>query len=145
MLPMGAAQTGTGADTITVPAGTYTLAITGTGEDANTTGDLDITADLTINGAGASATILRAGSLGYPDGGANGIDRVLQVFATVNISNVKIANGKCDVLGCDSGGGVDNVGNLTVTNSVLQSNIASYGGGIENEAGRTLLVENTSS
>ena len=42
-----------GADTITVPAGTYTLAIAGTDEDAGATGDLDITDDLTIVGAGA--------------------------------------------------------------------------------------------
>ena len=35
-----------GAETITVPAGTYTLSIAGANEDANATGDLDITAGL---------------------------------------------------------------------------------------------------
>ncbi|NIM52595.1 MAG: CSLREA domain-containing protein, partial [Gemmatimonadales bacterium] len=60
---------GSGTDTITVPAGTYTLSIAGTGEDAAATGDLDVTDDLTINGAGADSTII--------DGG--GIDRVLHV------------------------------------------------------------------
>ena len=45
-----------GADTITLPAGTYTLSIAGTAEDANATGDLDITDDLTITGASAAAT-----------------------------------------------------------------------------------------
>src|SRR5438046_1414468 len=47
-----------GADTITLPAGTYTLAIAGAGEDAAATGDLDITGSLTINGAGAATTII---------------------------------------------------------------------------------------
>ena len=36
-----------GADTISVPPGTYVLAIPGAGEDVSVTGDLDITDDLT--------------------------------------------------------------------------------------------------
>jgi CSLREA domain-containing protein len=60
-----------GADTITLPTGTYTISIAGTGEDAAETGDLDISDDLTINGAGADTTII--------DGG--GLDRVFQVFS----------------------------------------------------------------
>jgi CSLREA domain-containing protein len=42
-----------GTDTINLPAGTYTLTIGGTGEDVAATGDLDITADVTITGAGS--------------------------------------------------------------------------------------------
>ena len=42
-----------GADSITLPAGTYILGIAGDGEDASATGDLDIIGDLTINGAGS--------------------------------------------------------------------------------------------
>src|SRR5438128_7834324 len=49
-----------GADTIMVPAGTYLLTIEGRDEDAAVTGDLDITDDLTITGAGADRTILDA-------------------------------------------------------------------------------------
>jgi CSLREA domain-containing protein len=48
-----------GADTITLPAGTYILTIPGINEDAAATGDLDITADLTINGADTASTIIR--------------------------------------------------------------------------------------
>src|SRR3989344_6403271 len=66
---IGAANALPGADVITLPAGTYTLSIAGTGEDLNATGDLDITGDLTINGAGDTTII---------DGAA--IDRVLTVF-----------------------------------------------------------------
>jgi len=45
-----------GTDTITVPAGTYTLTLAGTGEHAAATGDLDITDDVVITG---NATALR--------------------------------------------------------------------------------------
>ncbi|MCS6909343.1 MAG: CSLREA domain-containing protein, partial [Anaerolineales bacterium] len=43
---------GSGDDTITVPAGTYTLTIPGNNEDNGQTGDLDITSNITIIGAG---------------------------------------------------------------------------------------------
>src|SRR3989442_3563837 len=60
----------TGADTIMVPAGTYLLTIPGRGEDAAVTGDLDITDDVTITGAGADSTIV--------DG--NRIDRLFEIL-----------------------------------------------------------------
>ena len=60
---IGAANALAGADTITVPAGTYTLSIAGTGEDANATGDLDISDDLTINGT--TFTIIDGGALAH--------------------------------------------------------------------------------
>ena len=73
-----------GADTIILPAGTYTLGIPGPDEDAAATGDLDITGDLAITGAGAATTIV--------DGG--GLDRVFEIHgATVQISGVTIRNG----------------------------------------------------
>jgi CSLREA domain-containing protein len=58
-----AANANPGADVITLPAGTYTLTIPGAGEDGGATGDLDILGDLTINGAGASTTIVNGGGL----------------------------------------------------------------------------------
>jgi CSLREA domain-containing protein len=114
-----------GADTITAPAGTYTLTIAGAGEDANATGDLDIRSDVTINGAGASSAIIQA-SVTH---GA-GIDRVFEITnnaTTVNISGVTIANGKTNL----SGGGIQNwyLTTLTVTNSAFSGNSADAGGG----------------
>jgi hypothetical protein len=53
-----AANSNPGADTIVVPADTYTLTIAGTGEDAAATGDLDITDDLTVTGDGAQTTLI---------------------------------------------------------------------------------------
>ena len=45
---------------ILVPAGTYTLALGASGEDANAGGDLDLRAGMSIYGAGADATIIDA-------------------------------------------------------------------------------------
>src|SRR2546425_290335 len=75
-----------GPDTIVVPAGTYVLTIAGQGEDAAATGDLDVTDDVSITGAGPDSTII--------DG--NGIDRVFQTSNSVSngtISNLTIRNG----------------------------------------------------
>src|ERR1044071_8912693 len=58
-----------GADTISVPDGTYTLSISGAGEDAAATGDLDISDSLTISGAGMGSTVIDA----------DGLDRAFQV------------------------------------------------------------------
>jgi len=81
----GDCAAGSGADVIDLPMGTYTLSVTGSGEDASFTGDLDITDDLTITGAGWATTII--------DGG--GIDRVFHILsgATTEISGVTIRNG----------------------------------------------------
>src|SRR5262249_55934524 len=69
-----------GDDSIVIPAGTFTLAISGQGEDHAVTGDLDINdgsnGNLTITGAGAASTII--------DGG--GLDRVFDLFTNATIS-----------------------------------------------------------
>ncbi|HLB26495.1 MAG TPA: CSLREA domain-containing protein, partial [Dehalococcoidia bacterium] len=90
-----ACRAGSGADTIRLRARTYTLSIAGAGEDANASGDLDITGDLAIRGARAATTIVQAcDSSGGP---CTGIDRVLHVGAgTVEISGLTIQNGSAD-------------------------------------------------
>ncbi len=57
--------------------GTYRLTIPGASENANATGDLDVTDDLTIRGAGRALTTIDA------DGPADAapIDRVLHVIS----------------------------------------------------------------
>lgn len=66
---------GAGDDIISVPPGTYLLSLTGAGEDAAQTGDLDLLANVTINGAGQGQTII--------DG--NGADRVFNVWNNVTV------------------------------------------------------------
>ncbi|MBI4498413.1 MAG: hypothetical protein HY689_10985, partial [Chloroflexi bacterium] len=119
-----------GDDTITLPAGTYTLTIAGQDEDGTTTGDLDITDNLTITGAGAASTIIQACDAGAnPD--CTGIDRVFHVLtgATVTISGVTIRKGNA---ASNNGGGIYSSGMLTVSQSTISGNSAAYGGGISN-------------
>jgi uncharacterized repeat protein (TIGR01451 family)/CSLREA domain-containing protein len=133
-----------GLDTINLPAGTYTLSIAGTGENANQTGDLDILEDLTIVGAGAESTIINA----------NGIDRVLHIvpedsvsIVLLDISGVTITGGALTTGGAcfeylttiEGGGGICAGGVatvLTIADSVITGNrvtattTMSGGGGI---------------
>src|SRR6266403_1666587 len=124
----------TGADTIMVPAGTYLLMIPGRGEDAAAMGDLDITDDVTITGAGADSTIV--------DG--NGIDRVFEIVnsaAVVAMSSLTIRNGDPGPVALDTdGGGLYNQGTLTLSDVVVASNTASAGsgGGVSNVSELTL-------
>lgn len=66
-----------GADTIIVPTVTYALTIPGRGErTAAASGDLDITGDKNITGAGAKATTVQAWAPPQETGSCSGIDRV---------------------------------------------------------------------
>jgi CSLREA domain-containing protein len=117
---------GSGADTIALPAGVYTLTISGTGENLAATGDLDITQSLALNGAGASMTVI--------DGGA--LDRVFhinpaQAFGVaVSLTDLTVKNG---IAGNGAGLYVDASGTLTLTRTTISENTATaLGGGIYN-------------
>src|SRR2546425_1169074 len=120
-----------GPDTIMVPASTYLLTIEGRDEDAAVTGDLDITDDVTITGAGADRTIL--------DG--NGIDRIFDIelptsraAIVVAIAALTIRNGNSGPGALADGGGLYNSGTLTLRNVVVANSTtaAASGGGITN-------------
>jgi CSLREA domain-containing protein len=133
---------GSGADTITVPPGTYRLRRVGAGEDGNATGDLDVLQDLTIRGAGGFLTVI--------DG--NATDRELHVLAgTVVVEDVVFQNGlvpqaaqgagcinqvNCDHSAADGahGGGILTEGgtNLTLRRVVVENNQAGRGGNAGN-------------
>ena len=137
-----AANANPGADTITLPAGTFVLGNAGGGEDAAATGDLDITDALTIIGAGMEDTIIDASALD---------DRAFEVFATtLSLSGLTITGGR--VLG--DGGGIANrggtvtgtdiavLGNAAVANGLTaQDAIPGSGGGLFNEAGTVTLTD----
>lgn len=133
-----ACPAGSGADTISLPAGTYLLTITGRNENAAQTGDLDLTADLTITGAGQATTIIDAGTL----------DRVFHigVGSTVAISGVTIGGGR---ITANFGGGVfvNNGSTLTLTDSLVIGNSAASGGGgiYVNDSTLTLINSRVSS
>ena len=138
---------------ISLTAGTYSLSLTGAGEDAAKTGDLDITSDLTIIGAGADKTMIDASDLG---------DRAIHILAaTVNISGVTIMKGQGgirnegtlvlsestldnnDLISTNNGGGLDNIGTLKINRSTLSNNTAPNGGGLSNTLGGTAILTNT--
>ena len=124
-----AARNPRGADTITLPAGTYTLRLAGHSEADNATGDLDLKSDITINGADADTTII--------DGDQS--DRVMEVFggASVELNNLTIANGKgqdAASIAHGQGGGIHNAGTLTIQDCVIKDNLSGKGSGSPNVA-----------
>jgi CSLREA domain-containing protein len=138
--PFGDCTEGDGADTIVLPAGTYTLDREGT-DDSNENGDLDIfddgdfgSNDVTIQGAGAPTTII----VQTDDG-----ERVIEIqpggeFEVV-ISGVTVTGGDEN----DSGGGIDNDGQTLRLNGVhVTENFAdSDGGGVNNDDNGVVVVK----
>ena len=143
---ISAANANPGADTISVPAGTYQLTLANAGganEDANATGDLDILGPLTLSGAGSGSTIIEAGT-----DTTNGVDKVIAVNPVctsgfdATISGVTVRFGRntqpiTDPAFSFTGGGIDwcaagTGGTFTLSNSVISdnTNVNGYGGGL---------------
>ncbi len=146
-----ACPAGSGADSIFLPAGIYTLTLAGAGEDNNATGDLDIIGAVTINGANPATTIIDA----------NGLDRALHFLAdsaTLTLTNLTVRHGQLPLDGqlplvsgaglyasgpvvlsstilsdnaspSGSGGGAYFSGSAVITGSLFQGNTARFGGG----------------
>lgn len=126
-----ACPAGNGADTLQLPAGVYILTLAGTGENSAATGDLDITEDLTVEGAGKTSTIISG----------NGIDRVFDIWEPAQISDVTVTDGSS---GAESGGGIRVSGALTLTNSRVSDNTTSAGGGginVSSTSARLTVIE----
>ncbi|HEX5037175.1 MAG TPA: choice-of-anchor Q domain-containing protein [bacterium] len=161
---------GSGADEIVLAPGTYQLTTISTNENANADGDLDVTDELTMTGAGADPV---AGTIIDGNGAVTG-DRVihvvggsigLQLFGITVQSGLTAGDGggifvdfqnmlnlvDCRVLGnrttAGTGGGVAvSFGALVVDNTVVSDNIAnaSSGGGIASDFGNILIVNDSS-
>ncbi len=127
---------GNGADTINVPAGVYTLNRSDSGkEDSSSTGDLDITSDITLIGAGADVTII---DTSRDTTGFN--DRIIHILAgSVTLSKVVIQGGNV----ASDGGGIYSLGTLTLVNSTLSGNTAGGSGGGLYNAGSLTVVNST--
>jgi CSLREA domain-containing protein len=123
----GECPAGSGADTIefapSLPApAVFNLTVIGPGEDNALSGDLDLSGDLTIVGAGLSATIVDGGSA----------DRVFQILAGANVtlSGVAVRNGNPGS-GVSGGGiAVDGTARLTLNDSAVMNNTGLTGGGV---------------
>ena len=149
-----------GQDTINIPSGTYQFLIAPENEIHSTTGDLDITDDLIINGSGQGSTIIDA----------NDLDGVFEIFSGVPVvmNDLTIQNGfRANGAGIGSagdvtlnnvtvtsnqasnGGGLLNAGQMTLNNVTVTSNSANgsgetgFGGGIFNNTGATLVIDNS--
>jgi CSLREA domain-containing protein len=131
-----AANTNPGADDVPVPAGTYLL----------TLGQLVVSDDLDIAGAGQTSTII--------DGNVYSLHSVIEIqsSAEVEISNVTIQNGGSNNFSYYTtirGAGIANQGDLTLTDSTVTQNWAldaaygGYGGGIYNGSGELNLINST--
>lgn len=121
-----------GDDEVSLPAGTFTIGLTGDDDDG-AVGDLDLNASdgtaTTITGAGAGATVV--------DGG--GVDRVFHlVRGSASLAGLTIRNG---VRSGGAGGGVLAAAStsLTLRDLELRGNAAGDGGGLRNE-GATILT-----
>ncbi|GAC1658626.1 MAG: hypothetical protein NVS9B1_18930 [Candidatus Dormibacteraceae bacterium] len=115
-----------GTNTVTIPAGTYSLTL---GPLAVTTGTL------TLNGAGSATTIVSMATAG----------RVLDLAlgTTVTIAGFTVRGGSL-ISGGGEGAGIRNVGTLTLTNSVITANTnTGDGGGLANESAGVATMSNT--
>jgi CSLREA domain-containing protein len=129
-----ACPAGNGADTIILPAGTYTLTIAGGNEDEAATGDWDITEDLTLNGAGRANTTIDA----------NGLARAFHILGItdMHISGVTITNGDA---GANNGGGIlmGGISTLLLTNSRVSASTAVEGGGLHVDYSSSATLTNS--
>jgi len=141
------ANTDAADDKIQLSAGTYTLTLTGAGENAGATGDLDVLQPITLVGPYNGTTIIDASALG---------DRVLHILGNGNVrlervtivggsvvgdgGAILVENGKTVNIGWSSllknnatgsGGALATNGSFGISNSTIARNIASgVGGGI---------------
>jgi hypothetical protein len=147
---IAAANNTNGADTISLPAGTYRLTIPDNTEDNGLRGDLDINDDLTISGAGAGSTIVDANGLDRAfdiESGASLISGVTirgglstgggGIFVgsgatSLTLDRVVITANAATGLGSDGGGIYVDRSSATITDSTIDGNSADFGGGISN-------------
>ena len=110
-----AISSGDSGDTVNIPTGVYTLTL-GT--------ELTIGTNLILNGAGSGDTIIQAAA-----SSADATSRVFNITGgAVAISGVAVQNGNTT----GDGGGISNFGTLTLTDSTVSGNTATFtvGGGI---------------
>src|SRR5262245_14645411 len=132
-------------DVIVIPA--CTIQLHGIpGDDANATGDLDITKSLTIRGAGPGQTVL----LGSDHTVGDRVFEILAAAGPVEISDLTVTGGRTGTALDESGGGVRNSGTLTLARVHVTLNAAGAadaqsgaGGGIFTAGGSLTIRDST--
>ncbi|WP_404391910.1 right-handed parallel beta-helix repeat-containing protein [Humibacillus xanthopallidus] len=133
-------------DTITVPAGIYQLTIPPGGSNEDDSGDLDLTAPVTIAGAGAAATVIDGGPTpadAPPE--QTGMDRLVEITDTagaVTLTGLTLSDG----WSAEDGGALYNLSAATVSLrdvTVSGSESEAEGGGIHHVHGTLLLTDST--
>jgi CSLREA domain-containing protein len=110
-------------NTISLPANTYTLSVTGAGEDMAATGDLDIRANITFMGTPGQTTIL---------GGTGFGDRIFDIPAglapVVTLNGLIVRSGSTQ--GVENGGGIQvHGGSVKAISVTFRDNRAGGSGG----------------
>ncbi len=108
---------GSGYDAVSVPAGVYTITLVGAGENANQTGDYDITSDMQIVGAGPGSTELVGAAL----------DRLFHVHpgATATLRGLGLRDGLAAI--GEAGGAVLNQGVLAIDVAAINTSRSGKG------------------
>ncbi|MGZ8752314.1 MAG: DNRLRE domain-containing protein, partial [Acidimicrobiia bacterium] len=155
-------------DVIVVPAGSYVLTIPPSGDNGAGTGDLDVTAPVTLTGAGsATTTVSVAGPAPGSPPELRALDRLLELHPAARnatISGVTFSGGYDAVAGgaianaatgvvrlvdvavldsfaTDEGGGIHNIGSLVLDRVNIAGNeTGGSGGGIFTSGGSVTIV-----
>lgn len=109
------------ANTLNLPAGTYTLSIVAAGANDATTGDLNITASVDIVGIGHPIV---QGGVGWADG-------IFDIASgtAVTLSGFTITGGNRNISsGVDGGGGIRNAGTLMLIAMTVRDNATTHSG-----------------
>jgi CSLREA domain-containing protein len=147
---------------ITIPAGTYDLSTSGSGEDGNQAGDLDIVTGGTVllQGAGRDLTFLdgmlgdrvldnHSGAVilkqltithGEVSTGGHGGGGIRNRYGAMTLIDVLVEDNSVDGTnnGQDRGGGIANGGILNIQSSTIDGNQACNGGGVYNIGSLTI-------
>ncbi|MBS1964597.1 MAG: tandem-95 repeat protein [Chloroflexi bacterium SZAS-1] len=131
-----ACAAGSGTDTISLPAGTYTLSRVGADEDLNQTGDLDIGSVVTLQGIDKNTTIIDAAGLN---------DRIAEVHpgAQLVLSGLALTHGGSANTPDLDGGAIFNAGALTITSADIAYNAAGRNGGAIFSAAGPVVIEHS--
>ncbi len=132
-----------GSTVILLSGNVYTLTINPSGGNDATTGDLNLTSNITVTSVCLFPSCVSNATI---KGNTGWIDRIFDITATAKISNLTIRNGNMN----DNGGGllIRTGAKVTLNNLTIMTNTGNYGGGIYNDGWLTItnssILSNTS-